>query len=337
VVDDPGLFVFYAEYDVIDSPNTAWKRLEAAFAVLHRTPALKTLELLYAPYYREYFKREPDGEVKIAERLYSHQWDIIAAIGSSRYPLPRIQSLTIHKWTADPEFDTLYYKARIAELTGSLRHLRFSLPRDSTDIESSLKQRTEFWDQVIVPRILQPAVNLESLEISQETLGQPLDFSKVDTYPRLATLSLRFICWERGAIRQGKIIKRFPVEDFIMRHRMTLKKLELYHCTIMVKKSRRTPSRSWADVYNQLAEVLTGLVELVVVFGNSGYRDKSYGGDVYRPRSDSLSLEWSERDAQALKHRHFKAVVENRVITGGCLIKNVDRVRGDDANDGSGG
>jgi hypothetical protein len=326
--------VFYAEYDVTDSPNTAWKRLEAAFAILHRTPALKTLELRYYPFFGEYFKRERDGSVEVAERLYSHQWDIISAMGSSRRPLPRIQSLTIYEWTADPKFDSLYYKAPIAELFGSLRHLRFSLPRDSSDIGSSLKVRTQFWDQVIVPRVLQPAVNLESLEISQELLGQPLDFSKVDTYPRLATLSLRYICWEQGAIRQGGIIKRFPVEDFIMRHRMTLKKLELYHCTIMVKKRRKTPSRSWADVYNQLAEVLTELVELVVVFGNSGYRDKSYKEYVYCPRSDSLSLEWSERDVRALEHRHFKAVVENR-ITEAYYIQN-DNWR-EVANDGSGG
>lgn len=205
--------MYYVEYDVTDSPNTVWKRLEAAFAILHRTPASKTLKLLFNPSYHEYHYHD-----SVSERhgYYSHQWDNFAAIGSSQYPLPRLRSLSIHRWMPSPKLDSLYYEARIPELAASLQHLRFSIHRGRLYYES---EDLQFWNQVVVPRILQPAIYLESLEISRE-IHSTLDISKLATYPRLAVLSLWTINWE-GTISRG---------DNIMRHRMTLKKLELYNC-----------------------------------------------------------------------------------------------------------
>jgi hypothetical protein len=112
-----------------------------------------------------------------------------------------------------------------------------------------------------VPRILQPAIHLESLEISRE-IHSTLDISKLATYPRLAVLSLSTFIWDEGTAGQGDDIMRFPAEDLIVRHRMTLKKLELYNCRIRIERSTERPFRSWADVYDRLAEVLTELVEL---------------------------------------------------------------------------
>jgi hypothetical protein len=115
----------------LTNPNTVWKRLEAAFAILHRTPALKTLKLLFKPRLREI-----DSDVSVIEIYYSHQFDIFAAIGSSQYPLPRLRSRSIHRWMPCPKFESLYYTARILELAESLQHLRIALHRGRLYYES---------------------------------------------------------------------------------------------------------------------------------------------------------------------------------------------------------
>ena len=297
--------LYYVEYDVTDRPNTVWKCLEAAFAVLHLTPALKRLALLFNPSRREYFQRYGD----VIETYYSHQWDIIAAIGSSQYPLPRLRSLTIHRWMPSCKFNYLYNEAPIAELAASLRHLCFSIYK--RQYYDDLEVQARFWNQVVTPCILQPAIDLESLEITRPD-HQDLEFSELPTYPRLAALSLSTIKWGEGMISQGNDIMRFPAEDLIMRHRMTLKKLKLYNCLIRVEEFTGTPFRSWADVYNQLTEVLTELEDLVVEIKYNGYCTKyTSPSDSFRDRSS----EWAERDALALER--FKEVVENRKMGAG--------------------
>jgi hypothetical protein len=108
----------------------------------------------------------------------------------------------------------------------------------------------------------------------------------------------------------------FPVEDLIVRHRMTLKKLELYNCRIRVEEITETPFRSWADVYDRLAEVLTELVELVVRFNDDGYRIE-YVPVAHEDGHRRLRLEWAERDTLALER--FKAVVGNRKMDAGSI------------------
>ncbi|KAI0300949.1 hypothetical protein BC826DRAFT_991545 [Russula brevipes] len=93
-----------------------------------------------------------------------------------------------------------------------------------------------------------------------------LDISEFPTYPGLAALSLTNIIWEDGEIGHQGVVKAPAVEDFIVRHRKTLKTLKLHNCVIGISPERTTPFCYWAGVYNRLAEALTELGELEVEF-----------------------------------------------------------------------
>ena len=96
----------------------------------------------------------------------------------------------------------LFDEAPILWLAASLRHLSFTVPRMTTvDKQESLKR---FWKQVVVRRVLQPAVYLESLVItgnglwSEDEQGFDVSQALFATFPRLAALSLMFVVWGDG-------------------------------------------------------------------------------------------------------------------------------------------
>ena len=254
--------------------------------------------------------------------VYSHQSGIFLSLGNNRNRLPKLQSLEIRGLldTCNPVFTSLFDKAPITWLTASLRHLDFSLPCGTTgpfSEESGLRE--QFWKQVALRRILRPAVNLESLAISHqcESIEDAHHFdvsqAQLATYPRLAALSLLNIVWEDCTIGQGGIVTPSSVEDFIVRHRETLKKLELYFCTINVKDcGRKPPVCYWADVYKRLANSLTELVDLEVKTFDVPYQSTTPPEEnlIPRPYYPLQRLEGMERDAEALKE--FEAVVKNR-------------------------
>jgi hypothetical protein len=194
---------------------------------------------------------------------YSHQWDIVHALGSNRNSLPALESLKLYGCLCcKDELMLLFEEAPIAWLAASLRHLSFTLPRmTKIDKPGSIER---FWKQVALRRVLQRAVNLESLVIIGSGGSQCLDVSQAQlaTFPRLAALSLIHIIWEDDISGQGDMV---PLE-FIVRHQKTLKKLELRNCAINVGKRFGPPHFYWADIYKRLANVLTGLVELKVKF-----------------------------------------------------------------------
>ena len=126
-------------------------------------------------------------------------------------------------------------------------------------------------------------------------------------------LSLLNIVWEDCTIGQGGIVTPSSVEDFIVRHRETLKKLELYFCTINVEDcGRKPPVCYWADVYKRLANSLTELVDLEVKTFDVPYQSTTPPEEnlIPRPYYPLQRLEGMERDAEALKE--FEAVVKNR-------------------------
>jgi hypothetical protein len=244
---------------------------------------------------------------------HSHQWDIVFALGSNRNPLRELRSLTFSGWLGATKFGSFFDEAPIARLTASLRHLGFSLPESSRGM-AKWGARELYWKQVVVPRVLKPAVNLlESLSIVRSRAWQEvqyLDASQIPTYPRLAALSLRNVIWEEGTIGEGNIVTPSPLEEFIVRHSKTLKKLELRHCSICVKERFEPPLTYWADIYKRLAKALTELVELEVEFDIKGRLERPY---VYNPHnfySSVESLDGTRRDALALEE--FKAVVKIR-------------------------
>jgi len=158
----------------------------------------------------------------------------------------------------------------------------------------------DFWEDVIEPRILRPAVNLTSLAMeSSVKFGWlfRLDLNSI-TFPSLTELSLTNFVWDDGTANPQRAIPQ--AEDFIVRHGKTLKRLELHSCTICVPHDRSTPVRSWAAVWNRFSNELTELVNLVVVYKSQlryVYFRQEYGFD-----SDStFFLRGTEQDTPAFE------------------------------------
>jgi hypothetical protein len=177
--------------------------------------------------------------------------------------------------------------------------------------------RMQFWKPVVVRGVLQRAIRLESLAINGNGTwwnDQCLDVSELATYPRLAALSLRNILWEDGKIGDQGVVKLPAVEDFIARHRKTLKRLKLHNCVIGISPGRTTPVCYWADIYNRLAKALTELVELEVEFHVDGVTIQYIYLCHHSSHMSCKTLDGTEQDGVSLGE--FKAVVNNSTYSG---------------------
>ena len=298
--------------------------LKLAFSKLHQFPSLKKLSLYFDVRYHPVVPFDSCGypSYKVVREIgNSHQWDILNSMGSNQNRLPELQTFKIYGWHCSGVFSSLFDKTPIAWLIASLRHLHFSIPLVRPEDSES---RELLWKKVVMQRLLQPAENIESLKLSRSQVWdnkQYLDTSQVQlaTYPRLTALSLWGIAWEDGKIGPGGIIMPPPLEDFIVRHRDTLKKLDIDNCSINVGEKSRPPFCYWADIYKRLTEAMTELVE-VEVESLFGPHESSYVylvGNTYRPVEslrETGRLEGRAQDRLALEE--FKAVVKQR-RTGG--------------------
>ena len=312
------------DYSISDSQKTVARDFKFTFSILHKAPRLKMLSF--------YFNTSCSGP-HFADPL-SYKWNIVEALGMNIEHLPGLQSLKTFGWFETDGLISLFDKAKIAQLTTSLRHLSFSLPADISGIEDSMS-REPLEKQAVVVRSVQnmvkPAVNLESLTIEGAGWGVKLclDIPQTlsATYPRLAALSLKCIVWGDGTIGHGGILMPPPLEDFITHHRETLKILKLIGCSILVEDyGRKLPICYWADVYKRLADAMTELVELEVVF-DEGNKTR-YHSSTGPPNTFHIHSSWnyhclerlegSGRDTEALEE--FKAVVKRRAMnTGSCF------------------
>ena len=299
--------------------------LKLSFSNLHQFPRLKELALHFDVRYQPVVPFDSSGfpSYKVVREIgNSHQWDILYAIGNNRIPLPELQSFEIYGWHCSREFSSLFDGEHIARLIVSLRHLHFSLPLVRPEHSVSPERP---WKQVVMRHLLQPAVNLESLKIIQSQAWDNKQFfdisqAQLATYPRLTVLSLWGVAWEDGKIGRGGMIMPPPLEDFIVRHGKTLKKLNMGSCSINVGGRSKLPLCYWADIYKRLTEALTELVEVEV--RSLGYlfsrHDSPYvylAGDTYRPVESLMEterLEGTRREQDRLALQEFKAVVEKR-------------------------
>jgi hypothetical protein len=302
-----------------DGRKSVWSSVQFAFENLHRATGLKTLALYFDVYYHD--NRSFEG----------HQWGILHALRRKSNLLSELRSLKIYGWLDLGISVLLYNMAPITWLTSSYRHLSFSLPWGDKDHYGH--HDSESRAQVVprLRRMLEPAVNLESLAISRGGVLKCYDIpnwqAQLATYPRLSALSLKDIIWEDGTIGEGDVVMPPPLEDFIVRHSKTLKKLELRDCSIKVKdRGREPPVCYWADVYKRLANALTELVELEVEFQIDGYEipylspntstSLYIGSRSYYPLE---RLEGTRLDAEALEE--FKTVIKNRGMHAGSRFR----------------
>jgi len=82
-------------------------------------------------------------------------------------------------------------------------------------------------------------------------------------YPSLESLVLENIVFDQMPSGHG-------VEEFIIRHKDTLQRLELQSCTCHIPGSS-TDDRRWSTIWKRWASELTGLRELVVYSNTNGY------------------------------------------------------------------
>ncbi|KAH9960820.1 hypothetical protein BC827DRAFT_364379 [Russula dissimulans] len=247
-------------HDVVCDPS--WDHIRAVFDNIHRAHALNTLALFFDPFDRA--ELHPN-RLEVSQNICTHQWEIIQALARNGNP-----KLKISDWVSARHYESPYRSPSIALLAASLLHLRFSFAILQDGVQGTFWQRMLFWKEVVVEAMLKLAVKLESLEIIGFDLRaaeeQCFDLSQVPTYPRLAELSLKNVVFEVDTIDEKGIVIPSTVEDFIVRHAKTLKKLKLHNYAIEVIEGRERPLCYWADIFNRLAKALTELIELEVLF-----------------------------------------------------------------------
>ncbi|KAH9009539.1 hypothetical protein EDB85DRAFT_2244299, partial [Lactarius pseudohatsudake] len=202
-----------------------------------------------------------DNKLSRCQLLQLH---ILEGLACNPNPLPALRSLQIDDWFAYP--DECYAAAPF--------------------------HADNFWADVIGPRVLLPAANLESLSMSCNI--EPgslirLNLSSI-TFPRLTSLSLSNFAWDDVRCDPEVVVSQ--AEDFIVRHGKTLQKLELHNCIICIPLYRPTPVRSWAAVWNRFADELSELADLVVEY--------------------NFNMLISSPDSASTRSFHSYYVVENR-------------------------
>ena len=233
--------------------------IRAAFAALHRLPVLGSLTLFFEPITSE--KESFPDICPPQDRSLLLQWHVLGALGCNPNPLPSLHSLTIEKLLPVPH--PLFAKGPFRQIIASLRHLRFLT--HVGDYNHNQDSRWKFWKEVVEQNLLLPAVNLESLSM---TCGMgsapPIDYNLL-AYPRLTALSLGNIIWVIRVAPSGSTKGEMlpEVENFVVRHGKTLKKLELRNCAMAVLRDS-TVRRSGAAIWTRFANELTKLVDLVL-------------------------------------------------------------------------
>ncbi|ETW80359.1 hypothetical protein HETIRDRAFT_409859 [Heterobasidion irregulare TC 32-1] len=251
----------YDDYEPIS--ELILEALTSSFAHIHELPRFRTLELLFVA--TRYTSRGNSPCV---------QWTILSAI-SSQTPSPSLTSLTIDNLA--PLYHPIYNSPSFSGLFRSLTSLSVTTAYD--DVFSTHDHYrsffVKFWEKAIQDRML------GSLSHSLTTLmlqGQVdvgvmprLDFSQVK-FPALEALSLQKILFNEET----------RIENFIVRHNGTLRRLWLAGCAIVVEDLDEVAARQWSHIWKHFAQEMKGLVSLVVrsdSLDRDGFTTDSFGED----------------------------------------------------------
>jgi hypothetical protein len=270
--------------------------------MLHLVPTLESLVFEFLPEENTWTRIGSFTYDDCPSRHQLLQLDVLEGLACNPNPLPELQSLHINSWFAFCH--ELYAAAPFERMLASLQDICFLVQDTDRKGGHDYRPAADFWKDIVGPRILRLAVNLTSLAMKSSvefaSLSR-LDLNSI-TIPSLAELSFTNFVWDDGIAYPQRVIPE--AEDFIVRHKNTLKRLELHNCKISVPQDRSTPVHSWAAVWNRFAKELTVLVNLAVTYNfkmryacfNQGY---SFGSD-----SDSTSssfLAGTEQDTPALE------------------------------------
>lgn len=158
-----------------------------------------------------------------------------------------------------------------------------------------------------------PNTNLKSLVLrSPQGLYHSLNTQLGSShYPALETLVLENIVFDPTPSADG-------IEEFIVRHKASLRRLELRSCSSYVP-SITTPIRRWSTIWKRLEEELVSLTEVVVGDAHQGYAllDGTCG---YIPHPSlpvtpaELTQEDEERYLQFSDHVNLRSILAKKYL-----------------------
>ena len=186
------------------------------------------------------------------------QWPIFSAL-SSGSPRPTLSTLVINRLA--PFYNPVYDLPSFGDLFPSLASLSVMTAYDDVFSTEPRFQGSfvKFWEEAIQTRMLGSCSHsLTTLRLQgQADVGvvPKLDFSQAN-FPALEALSLQKILFNEET----------HVEDFIVRHPGTLRKLWLADCAIAVEDWDQGAPRQWSHIWKRFAWELKGLVLLIVRF-----------------------------------------------------------------------
>ncbi|TFY76342.1 hypothetical protein EWM64_g7673 [Hericium alpestre] len=269
VIPENGISMSPEEHKLIDA-------LKETFGLIAKARHLSTLKLLFSPHSTD----NPDGFE------FCSSFEILeAVVGVSK--AISLRSLTLVNIAVADE--SVYERPEFMALLRGLSQLQITvvsnekldpkINRDYPDDPWSI-----FWEDIMFQRIL-PSLNgssaLTHLVLhSGEHIGIKPTFSfKALHFPCLSSLSLMRITFD----------EKIGTEDFIIRHKATLSRLELYRCLLLVHFDEDKPARLWSQIWDRFAKELTGLKEFM------------------------LSTEW-DQNARRDKYGDYEAVQLDRII-----------------------
>ncbi|ETW76784.1 hypothetical protein HETIRDRAFT_328021 [Heterobasidion irregulare TC 32-1] len=219
--------------------------LTSSFSYLRRLPLIKCLSQFYSP------------------SPWALQMAILRGI-SVQLPLATLTSLTINGLFAyhGPQYDTPDFQNLFRGLDAIRISPSWGLEPPPPHIRPSF---VFFWEHTMQLRVLSPLASF-SRSLTSFTLHSNLDvgvvprvdFSQLD-FPALASLSLQMILFNEET----------HVEDFIVRHKLTLKSLHLAQCHIASYSVLEGPPQVWSQIWTHFADELEALVQLSVEPGHN--------------------------------------------------------------------
>lgn len=287
--------------DTIDNYNEfEMKRmkglLESALTQIHQLPNLKGLRLHFWPSWKDLSSATVEEH---GASFLSRQMTLLDALRNSEPP-PSLKSLSI---------TNLCLLHRHPERRGGAQRSFFSQLSEITitvlsSAEHGLVAATHSGNRPIVygPRDYLPQSHSH---LTSLTLRSPRGiFHTHDLcphgiyYPRLNTLSLENIVLGRPS-SPGSMI------SFILSHKLTLQKLELFSCSVIVTGDPDEALGSWSQILNRFSKDLKVLREINIVAGSQENAKvgmaytmfvenkelEAYLSSAQRVKADNLSLE----------------------------------------------
>ncbi|TFY71213.1 hypothetical protein EVG20_g1794 [Dentipellis fragilis] len=208
--------------------------LTSAIALFHTLPSLETVNVTFPPKFEE--QDEADSR-----QLQSTILESLAA-----HPL-KLKSLSLANLATGPS--ELYAKPEFEALLKPLTELRISTISDQGQMGWYDEEPCiDFW-QMVQTRLLTLPENLTSLALHSDIeIGWAPEFRFVElNYPKLASLSLKNVVFN----------EEIGIEDFIVRHKDTLTRLDLQRCPVVLPDEGE--ERHWSEIYQRLGTELTNL------------------------------------------------------------------------------